>query len=198
MDRLLQIRLKKLCSVIDCKQLSISVARPILSIMSGLNKISIRVGEFEFETEGSEIEVDEKYAQFKEEGFWSIITERLEEAKDMTIDATNNASQTKSIPERGMQFRTLVENCSLEGKPDQVLGALHFLRDVEGKEDCPPRVINALFEEANIEPPGNLSLYINRLRERDFLTIPEEHGDKNRFAELTDAGQKHLETKAKK
>ena len=114
--------------------------------MSGLNKISIRVGEFEFETEGSEIEVDEKYAQFKEEGFWSIITERLEEAKDMTIDATNNASQTKSIPERGMQFRTLVENCSLEGKPDQVLGALHFLRDVEGKEDCPPRVINALFE----------------------------------------------------
>ena len=64
-------------------------------MMSGLNKISIRVGEFEFESEGSQIEVDEKYAQFKEEGFWSIITERLEEAKDMTIDATNNTSQAK-------------------------------------------------------------------------------------------------------
>ena len=50
-------------------------------MMSGLNKISIRVGEFEFESEGSQIEVDEKYAQFKEEGFWGIITERLEEAK---------------------------------------------------------------------------------------------------------------------
>ena len=109
-------------------------------MMSGLNKISIRIGEFEFESEGSQIEVDEKYAQFKEEGFWGIITERLEEAKDMTIDATNNTSQAKSIPERGMQFRTLVENCSLEGKPDQVLGALHFLRDVEGMEDCPPRI----------------------------------------------------------
>ena len=100
--------------------------------MSGLNKISIQVGEFEFESEGSELEVDEKFAQFKEEGFWNIITERLEEAKDMTIDATNSTSQQKSIPERGMKFRTLVDNCSLEGKPEQVLGALHFLRDVEG------------------------------------------------------------------
>ena len=94
--------------------------------MSGLNKISIQVGEFEFESEGSELEVDEKFTQFKEEGFWNIIKERLEEAKDMTIDATNANSQQKSIPERGMKFRTLVENCSLEGKPEQVLGALHF------------------------------------------------------------------------
>ena len=78
--------------------------------MSGLNKISIQVGEFEFESEGSELEVDEKFAQFKEEGFWNIITERLEEAKDMTIDATNSTSQQKSIPERGMKFRTLVDN----------------------------------------------------------------------------------------
>jgi hypothetical protein len=97
-----------------------------------------------------------------------------------------------------MKFRTLVENCSLEGKPEQVLGALHFLRDVEGLDDCPPRVINALFEQANIEPPGNLSLYINRLIEKEFLSIPKKHGEKNRFAELTETGRKHLENKAKK
>ena len=166
--------------------------------MSGLNKISIQVGEFEFENEGSQIEVDEKFARFKEEGFWNIITERLEDAKAATIDASNTTSQAKSISERGMKFRTLVENCSLEGKPEQLLGALHFLRDVEGLEDCPPRVINALFEQADIEPPGNLSLYINRLRDKGFLTIPKKHGDKNRFAELTEAGRKHLENKAKK
>ena len=112
--------------------------------MSSLNKISIQVGEFEFESEGSQIEVDEKFARFKEEGFWNIIIERLEEAKDMTIDSSNSTSREKSIPDRGMKFRTLVENCSLEGKPDQVLGALHFLRDVEGLEDCPPRTINCL------------------------------------------------------
>ncbi|MGB0474414.1 MAG: hypothetical protein ACPGK2_01120 [Candidatus Poseidoniaceae archaeon] len=164
--------------------------------MSGLNKISIQVGEFEFESEGSQIEVDEKFARFKEEGFWNIISERLEEAKDIAIDVST--SQQDSISERGMKFRTLVENCSLEGKPEQVLGALHFLRDVEGLEDCPPRVINALFEQANIEPPGNLSLYINRLIEKEFLSIPKKHGEKNRFAELTEAGRKHLENKAKK
>ena len=164
--------------------------------MSGLNKISIQVGEFEFESEGSQIEVDEKFARFKEEGFWNIISERLEEAKDIAIDVST--SQQNSISERGMKFRTLVENCILEGKPEQVLGALHFLRDVEGLDDCPPRVINALFEQANIEPPGNLSLYINRLIEKEFLSIPKKHGEKNRFAELTEAGRKHLENKAKK
>ena len=169
-----------------------------MSNMSGLNKISIQVGEFEFESEGSQIEVDEKFAQFKEEGFWNIISERLEEAKDIAIDASNSTSQQNSISDRGMKFRTLVENCSLEGKPEQVLGALHFLRDVEGLEDCPPRVINALFEQANIEPPGNLSLYINRLIEKEFLSNPKKHGEKNRFAELTENGRKHLENKAEK
>tara|TARA_Y100000766_G_scaffold267782_1_gene263296 strand:+ start:2097 stop:2597 length:501 start_codon:yes stop_codon:yes gene_type:complete len=164
--------------------------------MSELNKISIRVGEFEFESEGSQLEVDEKFAQFKEEGFWNIITERLDEAKDIAIDNSNSAAQEKSFSERGIKFRTLVENCSLEGKPDQVLGALHFLRDIEGLDDCPPRVINALFEQANIEPPGNLSLYINRLLEKNLLTIAKKHDDKNRFAELTEAGRKHLEKKA--
>ena len=167
-----------------------------MSNMSGLNKISIQVGEFEFASEGSQIEVDETFARFKEEGFWNIISERLEEAKDIAIDVST--SQQNSISERGMKFRTLVENCSLEGKPEQVLGALHFLRDVEGLDDCPPRVINALFEQANIEPPGNLSLYINRLIEKEFLSIPKKHGEKNRFAELTEAGRKHLENKAKK
>lgn len=164
--------------------------------MSELNKISIRVGEFEFESEGSQLEVDEKFAQFKEEGFWNIITERLDEAKDIAIDNSNSAAQEKSFSERGKKFHTLIENCSIEGKPDQVLGALHFLRDIEGLDDCPPRVINALFEQANIEPPGNLSLYINRLLEKKFLSIAKKHDDKNRFAELTDAGRKHLQKKA--
>ena len=75
----------------------------ILSNMSGLNKISIQVGEFEFESEGSQIEADEKFARFKEEGFWNIITERLEEAKDTTIDASNTTSQESSISERGSE-----------------------------------------------------------------------------------------------
>ena len=65
--------------------------------MSELNKISIRVGEFEFESEGSQLEVDEKFAQFKEEGFWNIITERIDEAKDIAIDNSNSAAQENSF-----------------------------------------------------------------------------------------------------
>ena len=34
--------------------------------MSDMSKISIQVREFEFEYEGSQIEVDEKFAQFKD------------------------------------------------------------------------------------------------------------------------------------
>ena len=30
--------------------------------------------------------------------------------------------------------------------------------------------------------PGNLSLYLNRLKERGLLMVPLEHGDKNRFS----------------
>ncbi len=164
--------------------------------MSDMSKISIQVGEFEFEYEGSQIEVDEKFAQFKEEGFWNIMTEMLQEAKDANLDTNAVVSKEQAVSDRGLKFRNLVENCSLEGKPDRVLGALHFLRDVEGVKDCPPRVINELFEEANVEPPGNLSLYINRLKEKQFLNIANKHGDKNRFAELTELGRKHLEDKA--
>ena len=56
--------------------------------------------------------------------------------------------------------------------------------------------INSLFEDAKIEPPGNLSLYINRLKERKFIQIPSKYGDKNRYAELTEEGRQHLEEKS--
>ena len=81
-------------------------------------------------------------------------------------------------------------------EPEQVLGATHVLRDLAGNKACPPRPVNPLFEEATLEPPGNLSLYINRLREKGFLDIPKKYGDKNRHAELTALGRKHLEEKS--
>jgi DNA-binding MarR family transcriptional regulator len=49
-----------------------------------------------------------------------------------------------------------------------------------------------LFEDAGFAPPDNLSLYLNRLRERGFLEIPENTEDKNRFAVLTSQGREHL------
>jgi len=70
------------------------------------------------------------------------------------------------------------------------------LRDVEQIMDSPPRVINQLFEDAGIDPPGNLSLYLNRLREREFLIIQEGSEDKNRFAILSSEGKAHIEKRS--
>ena len=162
--------------------------------MSSINKISIRVGEFDFEAEGSQIEVDEKFAQFKQETVWDIMSETLQDAKNGATESNDSTDKEADQLERGERFSALVNDYRLVGKPDQLLGALHFLTDIEGVHDCPPRVVNELFESANIDSPGNLSLYINRLKEKKFLMIEEQHGDKNRFAKLTEAGRKHLQS----
>ena len=64
--------------------------------------------------------------------------------------------------------------------------------------DSPPRAINQLFEDAGMQAPGNLSLYLNRLRERNFLVIPEGSVDKNRFAILSEEGRAHLDKRSEK
>ena len=166
--------------------------------MNKTTKISIHVGDFDFEAEGGELEVEERLAQFKQEGFWDVMLERLQETVEFSKDAISVSPNNGNQPQRGVNFRSLLENYALDGKPEQVLGALHFLREIEKLDDCPPRVINSLFEDAEIEPPGNLSLYINRLKERNFLKIPSKHGDKNRYAGLTEEGRKHLEEKSER
>ena len=159
-------------------------------------KISIYVGDFEFEVEGAQIEVEERFSHFKQEGLWNAMLERIQETKDYMDDYASTLSKVEGLTPRGSNFRALLDNYSLDGKPEQVLGALHYLRDIEKSDDCPPRIINTLFEDANIEPPGNLSLYINRLKEKKFLVIPKKHGEKNRYAQLTKEGRLHLEEKS--
>ena len=75
--------------------------------------------------------------------------------------------------------------------------AFQYLRDVEGVNDSPPRVIDQLFEDAGLEPPGNLSLYLNRLRERGFLVTPPSAKEKNRYAILTPEGRAHLDKRSR-
>ena len=125
-----------------------------------------------------------------------MLLERIREAREQALEAAVTAAREAGLPERGSAFRALLENCSLTRKPDQVLGAIHYLRDVEGIEDSPPRVVNELFTDAGIDPPGNLSLYLNRLKERTFLVVPDGKDDKNRFAILTPEGQAHLDKRS--
>ena len=159
-------------------------------------RLSIQAGDIEIDLEGATIQIDEQLAHAKAEHTWTVLLERIREARENALEAAGNAAREAGLPERGSAFRSLLENCALTRKPDQVLGAIHYLRSVEDVQDSPPRVVNQLFTDAGIEPPGNLSLYLNRLKDRNFLMVPEGHDDKNRFAILTPEGQAHLDKRS--
>ena len=155
-------------------------------------RLTIQAGDVEIDLEGAAIQLDEQMLQTKTEHTWTVLLERIREAREAALEAAVSAARDAGLPERGSAFRALLENCALTRKPDQVLGAIHYLRDVEGVNDSPPRVVNELFTDAGIDPPGNLSLYLNRLKERNFLMVPTGKEEKHRFAILTRQGQAHL------
>ena len=164
--------------------------------MEANSKVSVIAGDIEIDIEGAAMEVEEQLILHRQDDTWTIMLDRLAQARKDALQAAVSAAKEKGLPERGSAFRVLLETCSLERKPDQVLGAIHYLRSVEGIQDSPPRVINQLFSDAKIDPPGNLSLYLNRLRERKFLVIPPGKEDKNRFAHLTEEGRAHLDKRS--
>lgn len=159
-------------------------------------RLTIQAGDVEIDLGGAAIQIDEQLTHVKAEHTWTVLLERIREARESAMEAAVVAAREAGLPERGSAFRALLENCALSRKPDQVLGAIHYLRDVEGIEDSPPRVVNELFTDAGIDPPGNLSLYLNRLKERNFLMVPNGKDDKNRFAILTPEGQAHLDKRS--
>ena len=159
-------------------------------------KISITAGDVEIDLDGSSAELEEMLSLLRQDDSWGLMIDRLKVARNAAMKAAIAAAKASGLPERGSAFHTLVETCSLKRKPDQVLGAIHYLREVEGVSDSPPRVINQLFEDAGMESPGNLSLYLNSLRERKFLIIPDGNEDKNRFAILSGEGRAHLDKRS--
>ena len=164
--------------------------------MEANSKVSVIAGDIEIDLEGAAMEVEEQLILHRQDDTWTIMLDRLAQARKDALEAAVSAAKEKGLPERGSAFRVLLETCSLQRKPVQVLGAIHYLRSVEGIQDSPPRVINQLFSDAKIDPPGNLSLYLNRLRERKFLVIPPGKEDKNRFAHLTEEGRAHLDKRS--
>ena len=121
-------------------------------------KVLIRAGDVEIDISGAQTSVHERLIRIKEDDTWSIALSRIRNARENAIEAAVEAARDAGLPERGSSFKALIDNCSLIRKPDQVLGAIQYLRDVEGVNDSPPRVIDQLFEDAGLEPPGNLSL----------------------------------------
>lgn len=161
-------------------------------------KISVTAGDVDIDYEGSTSAIEEMLTLLRQDDSWSIMIDRLKVAKNSVLQTNNSTAKDTGVSKRGGDFTALIENCALKRKPEQVLGAIHYLREIEGVMDSPPRIINQLFEDAGMEAPGNLSLYLNRLRERNFLVIPEASEDKNRFAVLSEEGRAHLDKRSAK
>ena len=163
---------------------------------SGESRIYIKVGEIEIDVAGAQAEVDSKLLKIRKGDSWSHAIARVRQARENAISAAVDAAKRSGLPERGSAFKALLETCNVTKKPDQVLAAIHYLRDVEGVNDSPPRTINNLFNDAGMPAPENLSLYLNRLRGRGFLVIPPSADKKNRYAALTPEGRAHLDKRS--
>jgi len=162
------------------------------------SRIQIRVGDVDVDLTGTAKEVDSRMLTQMEQDVWSTALASIRGAREAAIEAAREAARESGLPERGSSFRALCEYNNLTRKPDQVLAAIQYLREVEGKEDSPPRVIHGLFTDAGIDSPGNLSLYLNRLRERGLLSFPVGDGNnKNRYAVLTTEGRAHLDKRSR-
>ena len=163
---------------------------------TGNSRVLIRVGDVEIDISGSQREVDAQMMDIREGEQWSTAIAKVRSAREAAIAAAVEAAKKSGMPERGSAFRSLIENSTLTKKPDQVLAAIQYLRDVEGTADSPPRVLKKLFDDSGLGAPDNLSLYLNRLVERGFLTCPPGSQDKNRYAVLTPEGRAHLDRRS--
>jgi hypothetical protein len=163
---------------------------------TGSSRVLIRVGDVEIDISGSQKEVDAQMMNLREGEDWSTAIARVRSVRETAIAAAIEAAKKSGMPERGSAFRSLIENSTLAKKPDQVLAAIHYLRDVEGIDDSPPRVLKKLFTDSGLGAPDNLSLYLNRLIERGFITCPPGANEKNRYAVLTPEGRAHLDRRS--
>ena len=94
----------------------------------------IRVGDVEIDLTGSQKDVDAEMMNIREGEEWSTAIAKVRSARETAIAAAVEAAKKSGMPERGSAFRSLIENSSLIKKPDQVLAAIQYLREVEGLE----------------------------------------------------------------
>ena len=127
------------------------------------------------------------------EGGVGEVLERIEgELEEELLEEIISSTKTEEVGGAAGIFNAHLEELDVTRRPEQVLLAIHSLRSVDNEMEIPPRVIEGLFTDAGMKPPGNISLYINRLRERGLIEVPDVDGHKNRHAYVTDEGRRHL------
>ena len=65
------------------------------------SKIAITAGDIEIDLSGAAVEIDARLIQMRREDTWSIVLERLRDARDAAIDAAIDAARDYGLPERG-------------------------------------------------------------------------------------------------
>ena len=100
--------------------------------------VRILAGDIEVKISGTKNQVEERIAELQEEGVWSSVLDRLRLAREAAVEAAAKTIGSAELPERGAAFHHLVTGAGFERKPDMVLAAIHYLRDVEGLHDSPP------------------------------------------------------------
>ena len=118
----------------------------------------IRVGDVEIDLTGSQKEVDAEMMNIREGEEWSTAIAKVRSARETAIAAAVEAAKKSGMPERGSAFRSLIENSSLTKKPDQVLAAIQYLREVEGLDENISNIeiesFQAMIERATAEFPN--------------------------------------------
>ena len=64
-------------------------------------KIMVTAGNLEIDVSGATVEVDARLIQMSHDATWSIVLERVKDARDAAIEAANDAAREDSLPERG-------------------------------------------------------------------------------------------------
>ena len=127
------------------------------------------------------------------EGTKEEVIERLNEEIDSDVlEEIYFSSEHPNEDNVSELFQRLMEEVQPKRRPEEVLLAIYALRMGNPESEIPPRKIEEVFTDNGLKPPGNLSLYINRLKEKGLLSTPGDDGQQNRFAKLTEKGLQHL------
>ena len=76
-------------------------------------RLTIQAGDVEIDLEGAAIQIDEQMLQTKTEHTWTVLLERIREAREAALEAAVSAARDAGLPARGSAFRALLENCAL-------------------------------------------------------------------------------------
>jgi len=75
--------------------------------METSSKVSVIAGDIEIDLEGAPMEVEEQLALHRQDDTWTLMLDRLTQARAEAMQAAVSAAKEKGLPERGSAFRVL-------------------------------------------------------------------------------------------